>query len=75
MKTDNIESLRKRILEDKAEYRDYLTKATIPEKLRLLEEMRDFTLATQQVRDENRCLLERAWERESQKRVLGRGEE
>jgi|HubBroStandDraft_1064217.scaffolds.fasta_scaffold640354_2 hypothetical protein len=59
--TQGLEALRKKIWADKAEYRSYLAKAPVEEKLRILEEMRDFTAAMQQARDENKARMKHAW--------------
>jgi hypothetical protein len=56
-----LSELREKILKDKAEYRNYLANAPIDEKLRILEEMRDFTAALEAVREENRMRMRPAW--------------
>jgi hypothetical protein len=48
----NAAELREKILQDKAARRRYLTRAPIPEKLRILEVMRDTTRALRQVREQ-----------------------
>jgi hypothetical protein len=57
----NLEQVREQILTSKAEYRSHLAKMPIVEKLRILEEMRDFTSALQATRDENKARLKEAW--------------
>jgi len=57
----NLEEVRARLLEDKAEYRRHLARLPITEKFRILEEMRDFTAALQATRDENKARLKEAW--------------
>ncbi len=47
--------LREKVLRDKAARRRYLVTAPIPEKLRLLEEMRDVTRALKTTREENKA--------------------
>jgi hypothetical protein len=52
--------LREKILADKATRRRYLMTAPIPEKLRILEEMRDVTMALKKVREENKARIRAA---------------
>jgi hypothetical protein len=50
-----VSELREKIFRDKAARRRYLATAPIPEKLRLLEEMRDLTRALKKTREENKA--------------------
>jgi hypothetical protein len=56
-----LTELRKSIFNNKSRYRSHLAKAPVAEKLRVLEEMRDFTLALQAVRNENKSRVRTAW--------------
>jgi hypothetical protein len=58
-----VEELRTKLFRDKAEYRRYLAQAPIVEKLRIMEEMRDFTAAMQHAREENKASVKEAWVR------------
>jgi hypothetical protein len=50
-----VTELREKVFKDKAARRRYLVTAPIPEKLRLLEEMRDLTRALKKAREENKA--------------------
>jgi hypothetical protein len=52
--------LRDKVLRDKAARRRYLVKAPIPEKLRILEEMRDLTRALKETREANKARVRAA---------------
>jgi hypothetical protein len=56
----NTSSLREKALADKAARRRYLVTAPIPEKLRILEEMRDLTSALKKNREENKAAVRAA---------------
>ena len=49
-----VSELREKVFRDKAARRRYLVTAPIPEKLRILEEMRDVTRALKKTRGENK---------------------
>jgi hypothetical protein len=52
--------LRAKVMADKAARRRYLLTAPIPEKLRILEEMRDATQALKDAREANKAKVRRA---------------
>jgi len=56
-----VEELRQRIFESKDRYRRHLAHAPIEEKLRILEEMRDFTASLEHLRAENKARVKGAW--------------
>jgi hypothetical protein len=56
----SVTELREGLLRDKAIRRRYLTTAPIPEKLRILEEMRDTTRALKAVRERNKLRIHEA---------------
>jgi hypothetical protein len=58
-----VSELRGIVLSDKAARRRYLVTAAIPEKLRILEEMRDLTLATRAIREANKVRTKAIWDR------------
>jgi hypothetical protein len=51
------ELLKAKVLEDKAAYRRHLATLPIPEKLRMLEEMREATKALQPIREANKAKI------------------
>jgi hypothetical protein len=53
----SIAGLREGLLREKAARRRYLSTAPIPEKLRILEEMRDATHALRTVRERNKARI------------------
>jgi hypothetical protein len=55
-----VSDLREKVLADKAARRRYWVTAPIPEKLRVLEEMRDLTRALKGAREENRARVRAA---------------
>jgi hypothetical protein len=55
-----LSELREKVFRDKAARRHYLVTAPIPEKLRIMEEMRDTTNALRRVREENRAKVRAA---------------
>jgi hypothetical protein len=57
---ESLPDLRERIFSAKAARRRYLVKAPIPEKLRILEEMRDTTRALNAVREQNKARVRAA---------------
>jgi hypothetical protein len=58
-----LEELRRETFKAKSAHRSHLAAAPVVEKLRILEEMRDFTAALRGVREENRALVKGAWVR------------
>jgi hypothetical protein len=56
----SAEELKAKVLADKAARRRYLTTAPIPEKLRILEEMRDMTNALKKTREDNKARIRAA---------------
>jgi hypothetical protein len=60
-----LEELRREIFKAKSAHRRHLVAAPVVEKLRILEEMRDFTAAMRGVREENKALVKGAWARRS----------
>jgi predicted transcriptional regulator len=56
----NASELREKVFQDKAARRRYWVTAPIPEKLRVLEEMRDVTRALKKTREENRTRIRAA---------------
>ena len=56
-----LDELRERIFRDKQEFRNYLAHAPINEKLRIMEEMRDFTAAMEGAREANKASVRHAW--------------
>jgi hypothetical protein len=52
--------LRAKVMADKAARRRYLVTAPIPEKLRILEEMRDVTRALKNAREANKAKVQAA---------------
>jgi hypothetical protein len=67
-----LDELRARIFRDKEEFRNYLAHAPVEEKLRILEEMRDFTAAMQGARDANRASVRHAWKRVADPALCGK---
>jgi hypothetical protein len=55
-----VAELREGLLREKAARRRYLVTAPIPEKLRILEEMRDTTRALRKSREENKARVRAA---------------
>jgi hypothetical protein len=62
----SLEQLRKQIFKSKAERRRHWAQTPVVEKLRILEEMRDFTSALQAARDENKARVKGAWTSETE---------
>ncbi len=58
-----VEELRDHIFRAKVEHRSKLAQLPVVEKLRIMEEMRDFTLALQSLRDENKARSKDVWQR------------
>jgi hypothetical protein len=56
----HVPELREKVFRDKASRRRYLMTAPIPEKLRMLEEMRDVTRALKKNREENKARVRAA---------------
>jgi hypothetical protein len=61
--SESADELKTKVLEDKAAYRRHLARLPIPEKLRILEEMRDTTRALAGARATNRARLRAATEK------------
>jgi hypothetical protein len=55
-----VEQLREKIFADKAARRRHVAKAPIPEKLRILEEMRDLSRALKGTREANKARVRAA---------------